>query len=67
MTILGPKGQLMPQALWRKILVCVIVAIILPPLVLMTRGTRWYKALRLKAYDLTARYYHLAIPTAWWN
>ncbi len=57
----------MPDNIFRKILVYLLFAIITPPLLLLAWGPRWHKSLRLKAYDLTARYYHLAIPTAWWN
>ncbi len=57
----------MPDNILRKIILCVIVAIIVPPLYLFAHGPRWYKALRLKAYDLSLRYWHIFYPMAWCN
>ena len=39
----------------------------LPPLLLYTRGRRYYKKAKRLAYRLTLNYWHVAYPLAWWN
>jgi len=57
----------MPKSHLRKILILAVLAIILPPLLLLTRGQRYYKKAKRLAYRLTLNYWHVAYPLAWWN
>lgn len=57
----------MPIGITRKIILCIILAIVVPPALLLMWVPRWYKTLRLKVYDRAIRHWHLLYPTAWWN
>lgn len=57
----------MPKSHLRKILIVAMLAIILPPLLLLAWGPRYYKKVKHLAYRLSPNYWHLAYPLAWWN
>jgi len=57
----------MPKSHLRKILILAVLAIILPPLLLLIWGRRYYKKAKRLAYRLTLNYWHVAYPLAWMN
>ncbi len=57
----------MPKSHLRKILIVVMLVILIPPLLAVTKGPRYYKKAKRLAYRLTLNHWHLAYPLAWWN
>lgn len=57
----------MPKSHLRKILIIVTLIIILPPLLVLVKGPRYYKKAKRLAYRLTFNYWPVAYPLAWWN
>jgi len=57
----------MPKSHLRKILLIVIIAILIPPLLVVMKGPRYYKMAKRLAYRLTLKYWPVAYPLAWWN
>lgn len=57
----------MPKSHLRKILIIAMLVIILPPLLVLAKGPRYYKMAKRLAYRLTLNYWHVAYPLAWWN
>ena len=44
-----------------------MLVILIPPLLAVTKGPRYYKKAKRLAYRLTLNHWHLAYPLAWWN
>ena len=57
----------MPKSYLRIILIIAVLAIVLPPLLLLTLSQRYYKMAKQLAYRLTLKYWPVAYPLAYWN